>query len=313
MKRGIAVLLSIVAGLLCQPASAGDNAAAPAAAQAAASASLTAPARGSLYRIRHGGRTSYLFGTIHVGTSSFFPLEPEVTRALAGAGKLVLEIDVRQEAPFQSALDRHGMYPEGDDVARHLSPATLSQLQQALSRAGLSLESMRRYKPWLLANLLLGLDLERGGYQRQHGVEMFLLSQAQSKTVHELESAEYQMSLFDAMDDAAQEQYLREQLAELEDGKAMNKAQALISAWASANGDEVEDIVRKSLRDGSFSSAFAYRVLLEKRNPGMAEKILRMLEGGESAFVGVGLLHLVGEAGLPELLRKSGLVVEKVY
>lgn len=311
MKRGIAVLLSVVAGLLWQPASAGNDAAAAAAAQVVGK-SDAAP-RGSLYRIRHRGHTSYLFGTIHVGTESFFPLEPAVTRALAEAGKLVLEIDVRQNAPFQAALDKHGVYPEGDDISRHLSPATLAKLRAALSRAGLEWDSMRRFKPWLLANLLLGLDLEHSGYRRAQGVEMFLLSHAQTKTVHELESAEYQMSLFDAMDDASQEQYLREQLDELDDGRAMKKARALIAAWASGNGDAVEGIVRESLGDGTISSAFAYRVLLEKRNPQMAEKIVRMLDAGETAFVGVGWLHLVGDAGLPALLRQRGVEVEKVY
>ncbi|GIZ50755.1 TraB/GumN family protein [Noviherbaspirillum aridicola] len=313
MKRGIAVLLSVVAGLLWQPVAAGNDAAAAAATQAISAPPSSAPARGALYRIRHRGSTSYLFGTVHVGTPSLFPLAPEVTRALAEAGKLVLEIDTRQAAPFQAALDKHGVYQDGDDVSRHLSPATLSLLQRALSRAGLEWHAMRRFKPWLLANLLVGLDLEQGGYQRAHGAEMFLLSIAGTRTVHELESAEYQMSLFDAMDDATQEQYLREQLAELDDGKAMQKARALIGAWASGNGEALENIVRDSLRDGTLSSSFAYRVLLEKRNPEMAEKIVRMLESGESAFVGVGLLHLVGEAGLPALLKAHGMEVEKVH
>lgn len=330
MKGRIAVLLSIVTGLLCGPAAAGNDAAAAGAAQvahapAAASApsprpdtagtAATVPPRGSLYRIRHRGHTSYLFGTIHVGTSAFFPLEPEVMRALAQASKLVLEIDVRRTGPFQDALRKHGMYGDGDDVSRHLSPAALAELRRALQQAGLEWDAMRRYKPWLLANLLLGLDLERGGYRRTHGVEMFLLSlaDAQTKAVQELESAEYQMSLFDGMDDAAQEQYLREQLAELGDGKAMRKAQALIAAWAAGNGDEVESLLQESLREDTLSSAFTYRVLLQKRNPEMAEKILRMLERDESAFVGVGLLHLVGESGLPVLLRARGVAVEKVY
>ncbi|HEY8607053.1 MAG TPA: TraB/GumN family protein [Noviherbaspirillum sp.] len=319
MKGRIAVLLSAVAALLSVPAGAENNAAAAASAQAAppvhAAAGAGIPARGALYRIRHHGQTSYLFGTIHVGTPAFFPLEAQVTHALAQASKLVLEIDIRDGALFQAALDKHGVYAAGDDVSRHLSTPVLAQLQQALQRAGLAWETMRRFKPWLLANLLLGLDLERSGYQRARGVEMFLLSVAdvQTKSVHELESAEYQMSLFDGMDDAMQEQYLREQLAELEDGKAMKKAKALIAAWATGNGDEIEGIVRDALGDGSVSSSFTYKVLLQKRNPEMADKIVRLLERRESAFVGVGLLHLVGEGGVPALLRERGVEVEKVY
>jgi uncharacterized protein YbaP (TraB family) len=310
MKFRIAVLLSAVAALLCAPAHAGHDAAATAAAQAA-----PVPQRGTLYRIRHHGQTSYLFGTIHVGVPTFFPLESEVTRALAQASKLVLEIDIRNDVGLQAALLKHGMYGADDDIGRHLPAPLIARLQAALQRYELGYEGVRRYKPWLLANLLLGLDLERSGFRRAHGIEVFLLSQAdgQAKAVQELESAEYQMALFDGMDETTQAQYLGEQLAELEDGNAMKKAQALIAAWAGGDGAAVEAMLRESLRENTLSSEFNYRVLLEKRNPEMAEKIAALLEGSESAFVGVGLLHLVGEGGVPKLLRERGFEVEKVY
>lgn len=287
-----------------------DNNAAPAFTSQAGT-----PNRGTLYRVRHQGNTAYLFGTIHVGKPAFFPLEDEVTRALSRAGKLVLEIDIRKAEPFQQALHKHGMYAVGDTVDRHLSADTLLRLTRALQEFGIPLEDVRHMKPWLLANMLVGLDLERHGYQRRHGIEVFLLSLAdqQAKDVHELESAEYQMSLFDGMPDAMQEQYLRENLAELGDGNALKKAQILIDAWANANGEAVEAFMRASLGEKTASSEFTRRVLLEKRNPEMASKIEALLREDETSFVGVGLLHMVGETGVPTLLRQRGYEVEKLY
>ncbi|HYD63022.1 MAG TPA: TraB/GumN family protein [Noviherbaspirillum sp.] len=308
MKSGVIVLLS--AWLACWLGLAhADNDAAP------APTAQAAPNRGTLYRVRHLGNITYLFGTIHVGKPSFFPLEDKVTRALTLANRLVLEIDIRKPEPFEQALHKHGLYPAGETVERHVSAATLALLKQALQVFSIALEDVRHMKPWLLANMLVGLDLERNGYQRSHGIESFLLSLAdrQAKDVHELESADYQMSLFDSMPDAMQDQYLRENLAELGDGNALKKAQALIDAWAKADGEAVDAFMRESMREKTASSEFTHRVLLEKRNPEMASKIEAMLQDEGTTFVGVGLLHMVGETSVPALLRQRGYEVEKLY
>lgn len=310
MKSGIVFLLSAFISFFLPPAYAENNAAAGATTQVGA-----VPQRGMLYRIRHQGNTTYLFGTIHVGLPDFFPLESEVTRALTSASKLVLEIDVRNNAPFQDALQKHGVYAGDDTLERHLSADSLAQLRNALHGFGIPFANVRHMKPWLVTNLLIGLDLERNGYQRSHGIEVFLLSliDQQAKAVQELESAEYQMSLFDSMTDAMQEQYLRENLAELNDGNALRRARALIDAWANANGNALEQLVRDSQNEKTTSSEFMHRILLDKRNPEMANKIEVLLKNDATTFVGVGLLHLVGETGLPKLLRERGYQVEKLY
>ena len=70
-------------------------------------ADIAAPNRGTLYRIVHDGHTAYLFGTIHVGQASFYPLEPVVLRALAQSGKLAVELDIRDQPPLTAALQKY--------------------------------------------------------------------------------------------------------------------------------------------------------------------------------------------------------------
>jgi uncharacterized protein YbaP (TraB family) len=218
--------------------------------------------RGQLYRVTHEGKTSYLFGTIHVGRDGIYPLDPVVSRALLDSKALVIELDIREDAAFQLALARHGRYADGDRIQNHLTPATLQKTVTALARAGYSLQSVQHYKPWLIANLLVGAELDLHGFQRSQAVEYALLAaaQKQEKTVRELESADYQLSLFD-----------------------------------------------------SLSAGFMNRVLLGKRNPEMAANIERIMQQDQVAFVGVGLLHLVGENGLPQLLKRRGYLVEQLY
>jgi uncharacterized protein YbaP (TraB family) len=277
---------------------------------------LTAvPKRGALYRVRHDGRTSYLFGTVHVGKQGFFPLEPEVTRALADASALVLELDTRVAEPFQLALTKYGYYPAGDSITRHLSPRALTALESALARANLPLRSVEGYRPWLVANLLVSTEIERNGYHRSNGVEGFLLSAAvrQNKPVRELETADYQLSLFASLDDAQQERYLLENLDDLASGRALQKSAGLVDAWSSADAGRISALARELTAGDTVSATFMDRTLLRKRNPEMAAHIEAIMRSDEVAFVGIGLLHLVGDNGIPELLRQRGYDVEKVY
>ena len=58
---------------------------------------------------------------------------------------------------------------------------------------------------------------------------------------------------------------------------------------------------------------FTRRVLLGRRNPEMAARIELIMSGGKTAFIGVGLLHLLGADGLPRLLSQRGYQIERVY
>lgn len=271
-------------------------------------------AAGQLYRVTHEGNTSYLYGTVHVGRDGAYPLNDVATRALLDSKALVIELDIREDKAFQVALARHARYPEGDTIQRHLTPHTFQQLTQALTRAGISLASVQQYKPWLLANLLVGAELTQHGYQRSQAVEYALLAaaQKQDKTVRELESADYQLGLFDSLDEHQQEKYLLENLAALADGDALKKSQALIEAWRVGDGAGINAAWQSATSGDSVSAGFMSRVLLGKRNPEMAANIERIMQQDRTAFVGVGMLHLVGDDGLPQLLKRRGYQVEQL-
>ncbi|HSY28686.1 MAG TPA: TraB/GumN family protein, partial [Burkholderiaceae bacterium] len=86
-------MLIFLFGFATGPIQAADQDLANPAAPATSAASI--PQRGTLYRVRYHGHTSYLFGTIHVGRPEFFPLEAQATKALSEAGTLALELDLR--------------------------------------------------------------------------------------------------------------------------------------------------------------------------------------------------------------------------
>jgi uncharacterized protein YbaP (TraB family) len=268
-----------------------------------------------LYRITRGGETAYLFGTIHVGATSFYPLAPQVSSALAGAGRLVLELDTRANDAFELAVLKHASYPVGDHIRNHISPGTLRRLTAALHASGIPLSSVSHLKPWMLANTLAGLELARSGYARAHGNESFLLDavQARGADVAELESADYQLSLFDTLGDSDAEAYLREALDELSSGVSIKKSKAVIDAWMSGDAAALDALMADTVGAGTVTSDFTRRTLLDRRNPEMAQRIEHILKDGTVSFVGVGLLHLLGEKGLPQLLSQRGYQVERMH
>lgn len=284
---------------------------------AALGAADAVPARrqGVLFKITGDGRASYLFGTIHVGERAFYPLAPEVSQALAGASQLVLELDTRADGAYQRAVAAHGSYGRGGQIREHISADTLARLTRALHAVGITVSSVEHLKPWLLANILMGLELERSGFERSNGNEVFLLAQAQARgtTVTELESADYQLALFDTLSDADADSYLREGLAALSDGSSLRKARATIDAWASGNSAALEALVPEAIDGRTVMAEFTRRMLLGKRNPEMASRIESIMQDGQTSFVGGGLLHLLGPDGLPRLLARRGYQVVRVY
>jgi uncharacterized protein YbaP (TraB family) len=273
------------------------------------------PLRGTLYRIDYRGRSSYLFGTVHVGQAAFYPLEPQVTQALQQSERLALEVDIRNMAAFQQAILRYGMYPNGQTIEEHLPADELAQLKRALEGAGIPFENVARMKPWMVANVLLVQTMAQSGYPTEQGIEQYFLGVAaqQKKPVVELESAAYQLSLFDQLDDRQQQDYLRETMQDIADGSAIDKGVALIEAWSHADSAAMQAALDEMLNDDAVSSRFIERALLAQRNPRMADRIAAWLKSGKTTFVAVGTLHLLGKDGIPALLRQRGYAVQKLY
>lgn len=312
MRRTIVFVFTLLLGFFGTSAQADNTAASKA---AAAAQKQTIPQRGTLYRVTYRGNTSYLFGTVHVGKTAFYPLEPEVTRAFSAARKLVIEVDIRNTEAMRQAIMRHGLYPAGQTINQHLSADASAQLRQALRRYGTPFESIARMKPWMVANLLLVQEMARQGFPSEQGIELHFLALAekQKKAVQELETADYQLSLFDSMSDVEQEEYLVENLTELANGTAMQKALDLIKAWQTADAKALDAALLDMQKGENASDRFLQKVLLDQRNPAMAQQVEALLKTDKTSFVAVGALHLLGAKGVPGLLQQRGYTVQKLY
>jgi uncharacterized protein YbaP (TraB family) len=271
--------------------------------------------RGALFKVSSQDNTLYLYGTIHAGKPDYYPLEPRIGKALAGAPTLALEVDIGSDpAALQAAFTRHGLFPAGSPAYAGLADERRKRLQAALTRQGIDPAAVAQLKPWMLVMMLALVDLAKLGYDPALGVDLHLAGLVRGKArISELESVQVQAALMDRMPIGTQWTLLEETLAHVASGRQLREARELFAAYEHADRRALDSIARRIESDDSVSGKFVREVMLIERNGPMADKIAALLARENNAVVAIGLMHLLGKEGVPALLRKRGLQVERVY
>ena len=277
----------------------------------------TPPNRGALFKLERGGHTAYLFGTIHVGAADFYPLEPRVMQALRRATVLALEVDpLGDQAQIMKAVREHGLYANGRGPASaELAASYRPRLERLLRRYAIADEAVARMKPWMLASLLTISEFSAQGYDASLAVDTWLSQQARARKLRvvELESVAGQMALFNRMSMAEQALFLQEGITAIEEQEQAAQAREIAGAWRNADVAALDALADKAAGDDTFSGRFVRRVLLDGRNPALADGVAALLAREQDSLVAIGVLHLVGTGSVPELLKQRGVAVERIY
>jgi len=273
--------------------------------------------RGALFKVSSGANVLYLYGTVHAGRPDFYPLEPRIGAAMAAAPTLALEVDsTGDQAAIGATIMKHGMFAAADQGLAGLPEARRQRIEAGLRKQGIEPAAVGQLKPWLLVATLAMVDAAKLGYDPKLGVDAHLagLAKSSGKTrVTELESMEYQAALFNRMPIDDQWTMLEESLNDMESGRQARDARELFAAYEAADQAVLDRIAKRLEDDNTVSGKFTREVLMNERNGPMADKIVSLVGRENNAVVAVGLLHLVGKGGVPELLRKRGVKVERVY
>ena len=274
-----------------------------------------APPRGLFYKITKNGRTAYLFGTIHVGTADFFPLDMATTQALVQSSELVVELDPTQTDKMQVGMQRYAVISPSQRENARLPTALQQRLQVQAVALKMSPEMGSTFKPWMCALSLVIGSLQKEGFYSEYASDIYLVGLARGlkKPIAELESIDSQLQLFDTLPRKAQLAFLDETLTLLERGQLQADTQKLIDAWLTNDAPMLLKLSLKSLSENPQSAKWMKQKLFSERNQRMTQKIDQMLNSGRSPFVAVGALHLTGEDGLPALLKQRGYRITNLY
>lgn len=264
-----------------------------------------------LWEVTAANARAYLFGTIHVGRKDFYPLPPQVDKALEASDALVVEVDTSDTQKIVESA-KATMYTPPDGLAKHVSKETLDGLTDVLDKLELPPQIANQIRPAALGFTLGIWELQRYGYSAAQGVEQHLLKAARNlgKPILELESAEFQMQVMNSFAPEEEESILKGALAQVKSGKYVEIMQRTVAAWRSGDVSAFEQAVKDSNEDYELLERINEKFNVQ-RNRAMADKIEGFLRDGKSVFVGVGALHLVGQQSVVDLLRLRGYNVDQ--
>jgi uncharacterized protein len=283
------------------------------------SAPVPARDRGLLWRLQRDGRTSWLYGTLHLGRPAWGAPGPQVKAALRASQWLALEVDpddpdlsrqIRQRAPAA------GPTPAPADLpAQAALPVTLVQrLHAAVARACLPASAMPDWPPLLQAAALTVLDARWLGLDPAFGLDRQLadLARARGLPVLGLERAEAQLRALQPSNALALQAQLNQALQQLESGSARRALAQLALAWESGDIDRLSAYEAWCECAPTDEDRELLRRLNDDRNPGLVAGIEALHRRGLAVFAAVGALHMTGPASLPALLAARGFRVDRV-
>jgi uncharacterized protein YbaP (TraB family) len=252
----------------------------------------------------------HLLGSVHVASQDIYPLDPRIESAFQRAQTLVLETSLDPAAQVQAGqkLAAAGIYPPGDSIDLHLDRDTLGLLQQRLKKSGAPFTTVRSYRPWFVAVIVVLAEMQRLGYHPHLGIDTYFAERAKDrKRIVGLETIDEQVALFSGMSDTLQEGMLKDALTKLDElGALMAKAQ---SQWRTGDAKAIDELMVAPMRR-DFPDVF--QRLFVDRNRKMATAIEGYLKTTGEYFVVVGSGHLIGPEGILDLLQaKSYMPVQQ--
>jgi uncharacterized protein YbaP (TraB family) len=263
--------------------------------------------RGFLWRISKQGRTSYLYGTLHVGKLPWVFPGPRLRTALAATDTLALELDVTDPELMRNP-------PAAATAPLTIPDAMRTRLARQIGAACLPEQALQKFHPLMQAITLTVLSARWEGLDAAFAQEVVLANaaRAQQRPIVALESAQAQMALLLPSDPDEARHLLDQALDQLERNRTRPLLKRMADAWADGRLSELEDYAKWcECADNAEDRAFLRR-LNDDRNAPMAERIDAMHAQGKRVLVAVGALHMTGEQGLPRLMAARGYTVERL-
>lgn len=276
--------------------------------QAATPAAAKADRHFLMWKVTSPTNTVYLFGSIHVGDSSLYPLPKPVESAFAASKVLAVEFNVKTVNMLQMAklMQEYGMYPGGETLSQHLPKETSAALDQFCSKNGVPRMMLDRAKPWVAAITVIAFASKAAGEDPEQGIDMHFLNEVKEpQRIDEMESADFQMSVLSSASEQEQEEMLAASLKQAD--KFKDLLQKIQQAYISGDTGSFEKLVMEE-ESGPKS---LMKKLLDDRNVTMAQRVEQYLKGKDQSFVVVGAGHIVGDKGIVKLLEAKGYHVER--
>ena len=266
---------------------------------------------------------SYLYGTIHMIPAEDYFLTEATEAAFDKSTRVAFEIDTEEmtnPAAMMGLLSK--MYMNNDTTLADLLPEEEYEIVSThFEEMGMPMMFMGKIKPMFLT-ILAGEDMKDmksggnpmsmmgGDGMKSYELELTERAKVAEKPIVGLETAEFQMSLFDSIPYTAQAKMLLETIRSEQGGEEEEETNAIdrmIELYTT------QDIVgmQSMMSDDPAGIGGYEELLLLKRNRKWIP-VMEALMSEETVFFAVGAGHLAGDEGVIALLRKAGYTMTPV-
>lgn len=268
-----------------------------------------------LYKVEGNGlqSPSYIFGTHHLAPVSVIK-EAGADKPFESATQVVGEIDMTQDqTALAMAMQPHMMAPADSTLTKVISPEDFAVISEEFKKwapmPGMELSMLDMMKPMVVTSMVAaGMAAESmPGFDPQQQLDTYFQTQgkAAGKAIVPLETVDYQATvLFDSTPISYQAEALVEILKD--SAKAIQATKDLTEAYNAKDLDKMMELSQKEDEHPEFMLA-----LLDRRNAEWLTKLPEIFKQAPT-FVAVGALHLAGDKGILEGLRKLGYTVTPV-
>lgn len=268
--------------------------------------------RGFLWRISKGGKSSYLYGTIHLAKKEWMVPGPRVSAALRASQVVAFELDITDTALMRRL--QSGLAAQPGEPGADLPADLAARLRERVRAACAPPEMMSAMSPEMVGATLVLMSARRDGLDASYGIDPALAHVARSlkKTVISLETPELQLKLMRSTSAAELREGMDKMLGDLEHDRARPLLLRVARVWAEGRADELERYREWCECADSERERTTLKAMLDDRNPAMADRIDALHAEGKTVFAAVGSLHMFGPAALPALMAERGYRVERI-
>ncbi|MGB3378366.1 TraB/GumN family protein [Allopontixanthobacter sediminis] len=262
----------------------------------------------ALWKVADEDTTIYLFGTVHALPKDVDWFKGNVADALASSDILVTEIMMTPDAAtdMQSIIMNTGMLPADQKLRDMLDEKQRASYDAAMTKLGMPVETFDRFEPWYASMMLSMLPIMKEGYSPESGVEAVLTTKGgEAKPRGELETIEFQMSLFDQLPLDSQIAFLVQAAEGVDTIKGM--LDKMIAEWLEGDADGLAELMNEGLTDQVLAERLLYQ-----RNANWAEWIDTRLDTPGTVFIAVGAGHLAGAKSVQDALELRGIETARV-
>lgn len=268
---------------------------------------------------RQGLEPSWLMGTAHITDPRITVLSAAARQALSRSATVALELkEIRSKQEMAAAALRNARFmvlPAGENLWDLIPDAEEAAIRDNPNLPPGAVNTIFGYQPWVIAAML---SIPACEYRRTAAGVISLdeslarQAEAQGSELVGLETVAEQFGTFAAMPQDLQVRYL---ISVAHQGpRIADYFETLIDLYEARKVTAYLPLALKlepETAGDDAMMAFVERDLTIRRNQVMARRAADLLARGD-VFIAVGALHLSGDQGLVELIRKAGYKVTPV-